>query len=944
MPDSNPSQASGPAQTAPAPRFIIGIDLGTTNCALAYIDTSSREGQAQILEIPQWDYEGSIVKATTLPSFYYLPPKAEWKRGQLTWPVPPAAAPEPVEAQDYAVGRIARLKSSQVPGRVIHAAKSWLCHAGVDPTARILPWHIGDLVGEECRSPVEVSAAYLLHLRRTWNDSNHAADPASRFELQDVIITVPASFDEVAQRLTLAAAELAGYNQTRLRLLEEPQAAFYHWLACARKRRRATQVQGNVLILDVGGGTSDFSLFNVTPPTAATDAPRIERTAVSDHVLLGGDNIDLSLAHRLEERLVGVGKKLSSRQWAQLVFATRQLKEKALADSDVTLARDCPDLHVSIAGDGASLFATAMTASISQKEILELVLGGFFPQVERTAQPQRPRSALLQLGLPYAHDSALTKHLAAFLRGQDVDAVLFTGGTLKPAAIQELLLEQITSWQGRRPEALAHDDMELAVALGAAAYGAALRRPQDRILGGYPRSLYLVVGDGELRQLLCIVPQGFDGVTPLAITDLGLKLRTGHPVRFQIMSSNRRSHDQSGDLVAFDATAFHPLPPLDTRLESSLNGDAGLVDVRLEGVLASTGLFHLYCIQHGGSSNQRWQLNFNTRATRAASAAPCAEAAATTPAVCVASAKTRAVQDIIASYYGKKKPGSLDIMPAKNLVRELEGILDQPRDDWATPFLRALWPTLEEGITRRSRSVGHEATWLYLAGFILRPGYGYELDEWRLAALWRVFELGLAFPKEKQIEEQWWLMWRRVAGGLNKIQQERIFDRIFPALRKNAASSGELYMLAGSLERIDMGQKIRLGQQLVQQIVGGRQQFVNQRMWALARIASRVPLYGGAEAIVRPEVVGAWFRELRSLKRQDPAFGKLALFLSQAGRMVLDREFDLAEPLRAEFLQHLTLTFASAEQTRVVREFVAVDSAARTLLFGESLPAGLVLG
>jgi len=218
------------------------------------------------------------------------------------------------------------------------------------------------------------------------------------------------------------------------------------------------------------------------------------------------------------------------------------------------------------------------------------------------------------------------------------------------------------------------------------------------------------------------------------------------------------------------------------------------------------------------------------------------------------------------------------------------------------------------------------------------------LDEWRLAALWRVFALGLAFPKDKQTQEQWWLMWRRVAGGLNKIQQERIFDRIFPVLRKNEASSAEIYMLAGSLERIDMGHKIRLGQQLVQQIVGGRQQFINQRMWALARIASRVPLYGGAEVIVRPEVVGAWFRELRSLKRQDPAFGKLALFLSQAGRMVLDREFDLAEPLRAEFLHHLTHVGASAEQSRVVREFVAVDSAARTQLFGESLPAGLVLG
>ncbi len=937
-----------PSGASPA-RFIIGIDLGTTNCALAYIDTKASDDLARILEIPQWDSEGSVIKAPTLPSFYYLPPKAEWKRGQLSWPTSAAdVSPSTSDAQDYAVGRLARLKSSQVPGRVIHAAKSWLCHDGVDRTANILPWHVGELVGDERRSPVEVSAAYLRHLRLVWNQTFAADDPACRFECQDVILTVPASFDEVAQRLTLAAAELAGYTVARVKLLEEPQAAFYHWLAGARGRVRQQPLGGSVLICDIGGGTSDFSLLQVTAPVSAGGAPRIDRTAVSDHLLLGGDNIDLSLARRLEEQLAGPGKRLSSRQWAQLVFVTRQLKEKALGQDDAGLAPDLAELHVSIAGDGANLFASAMTAHMSKEDVLQLILGGFFPQVERDAQPQRPRLALQQLGLPYAQDSALTRHLAAFLQGKDVDAVLLTGGTLKPQALQRALIDQISLWQGRRPEVLESGDMDLAVALGAAAYGAVLRRPQGRIRGGYPRSLYLVIGDSDIeRKLLCILPQGYDKDTPLQISGLNLKLRTGQPVRFQLVSSNRRPQDQAGDLLEFDATSLHPLPPLDTQLQSGQVHASMLVDVRLEATLADTGLFHLYCTQHGGGAEQRWQLNFNTRGAHGAAQVRRDPSTQTdecevTPAV--APAKVQAVQDVLVSYYGKKKPGSLDIAPAKNLMRELEGLLDQPREAWATPFLRALWPSLEGGINRRSRSIGHEGTWLYLAGFALRPGYGYELDEWRMADLWRVFELGLAFPKEKQVEEQAWLMWRRVAGGLNKAQQERIFDRIFPAIRKNEVSSPELYMLAGSLERIDMGQKIRLGQQLVQQIVGGRQQFVNQRVWALARIASRVPLYGGAETIIRPEVVGTWFLVLRKLKRQDPAFAKLSLFLSQAGRLVDDREFDLDDAQRDDFLRHLVTVGASAEQSRVVREFVPVDHAARTQLFGESLPAGLILG
>lgn len=937
----------------PTSRFVIGIDLGTTNCALAYVDTEADDLRPQTFLIEQWDSEGALIRAETLPSFYYLPVKAEWKRGQLALPWDAAAQDGDAATPDFAVGRLAQLKASQNPGRVIHAAKSWLCHAGVDRRDRILPWHSDDVIGDERRSPIEVSAAYLHHLRKAWNHAFCGQGEGAIFEGQEIVITVPASFDEVAQRLTLEAAHLAGFPRERLKLLEEPQAAFYEWLgnhhqdleATLRRRDAGRQT---ILVCDIGGGTTDFSLLSVTWNDG--QRPDIQRIGVSEHLLLGGDNIDLSLAHILEQKLLGDGRSLSSRQWAQLVFEARQLKEKALRalsqeDAPRTAGSAEDELFVSLAGEGASLLATAMTVGIRPREIQQHLIEGFFPKVLAQERPIRARGALTQLGLPYAADSAITKHLAQFLEGQSVDAILFAGGTVKPCLVRERIVDQMAAWQGRKPHVLTSSALDLAVSRGAAAYGLSLRQGQSAVHvgGGYPRSLYVEVASlSGIRNLVCIVPKGFASTRPFAIQTFGLKAMTERPVRFRLFSATNRGNDAAGDVVPWVESQFHPLPSLDTKLDlgGKIPGDQ-LVDVTLEVALLPTGILDMACVALGEKwAGHRWQLEFRMQEAEE----PMDLAGVSTERQGISTVKLDLARQKVDALYGKKKRSDTEEGNPKYLVRDLEGLLGMPREAWDTGFLRALWPHLEQGLTRRSRSVGHELSWLYLAGFALRPGYGCELDEWRVKELWRAYDLGLAFPKERQTEEQWWILWRRVAGGLSRQQQEQIFARIFPQIRKGEAVSAEVYMLAGSLERIEMGQKVRLGQQLVREIGSGRKQHLDQKMWALARIASRVPLYAGPQAIVRPAFIESWAEAFHGLNLGQPPYQRLIHFYSQAGRVIGDREFDLAPELRSAFLKRLAEGKAADDLMRPVRELVPFAIKDRSQLFGESLPAGLWLG
>jgi len=513
-------------------RFSIGVDLGTSNSVLAYAPLWG-EGRTEVLDVPQWETPSTVSEAQTLPSFLYLPEDA----------VAAQLEQNGLEPGEWVVGRLAQRRSGETPGRVVRSAKSWLAHHAADRSAAFLPWGSDALGAADKISPVAASAKILAHLRNAWNQRFARHGPDFEFDAQNVSVTVPASFDAAAQRLTLTAAAQAGYPEG-VRLLEEPQAAFYWWL----ERHGADpwsalpdahEAPRHVLVVDVGGGTSDFSLFELTPHGEGRE-PSIKRVAVSDHILLGGDNIDLAIAHLFEPRLASGGT-LSPGQWDQLVARSRALKEKALGTEGP------PDevFAVSIPARGSNLFAQTLSAEVKRAELEALILDGFFPHARANDRPRRALGAVREFGLPYAYDGAVTRHLADFLRDRPpVDAVLFNGGSLHAERLRERLIDEIGQWQdGRRPLALENPRPDLAVACGAAYSGRLVAEKAGLIEAGSARAVFLEVhkaaGGAGRSELICILPHGAAPAQTFELDDLDLRLRLNRLVRFQIYTSTR---------------------------------------------------------------------------------------------------------------------------------------------------------------------------------------------------------------------------------------------------------------------------------------------------------------------------------------------------------------------------------------------------------------------
>jgi molecular chaperone DnaK (HSP70) len=912
-----------------ARQFTLGIDLGTSNSALAYLDLKAEEPQTQVLLVPQLQSLAAVQSEAILPSFLYLPSEEELK----------SAADLPFDTREI-VGTLAREQSALTPGRVVASAKSWLCHGGVDRETPILPWGSSEIPPASRLSPVEVSSLYLKHLKQAWE----RAFPEAPFDKQEITITVPASFDEVAQLLTLRAASLAGYPPT-VRLMEEPQSAFYFWLENHRSEEHVVKAWLETLpglavrpqrrlVADIGGGTTDFSLFDISPPEGIK-RPEIRRIAVSDHLLLGGDNLDLTIARQLEMKLEANGSKLSARQFALLASLSRGLKERVL--SDESGGADDEVFHVSRPGEGSSLFKTTLTAELTRREVKALVTDGFFPLVAKTDRPRRAEGGFKEWGLPFVADTAVTRHLAAFLAGREVDALLLNGGTLKPTFLQERLASQLEIWQGRRPAVLENPEMDLAVAKGAAYYGAILKRPSGKIRGGYAHSIYAELYQEDaaaLPELVCLLPKGFEPGDKLKLKHLGFKLLVDRPVRFQLYYSNRRE-DEAGSIVALNADDFQTLPPLQTKLtlpEGAPRPRDGFLDVTLEARLGETGMLQLFCV--GGK--ERWQLDFNLRRTEEP------REVAAPQETGVAPARLEKALERVDLFYGKKKIADLDDSP-KNLKRELEKILGLPREKWSLALCRALWPALAPGATRRVRSPAHEVTWLYLAGFCLRPGYGAELDNFRMEELWRCFPVGLAHPKHPAASQQWWILWRRVAGGLDTEKQHELGGKLMNHIRAKSDVMPEMVLCAGSLERMEAEWKAELGDLIVRRLVQKRVTAIEPHLWTLGRLSARVPLYAGAQAAVSPSHVVQWIEQLLTIDLRTKGYQNVSLFLSQAARLTGDRNRDLPDNLREAVLDRMRSLGAQQEQCEVVERLVEVDKGAQAKLFGEDLPSGLKL-
>jgi molecular chaperone DnaK (HSP70) len=929
-------------------RFSIGIDLGTTNTALAFAPLVG-EGTPEILFVPQWESLAGLTEEPTLPSFLYLPEEAAaayFRGGE-------------VGAGQWIVGRFARMKASETSGRVVHSAKSWLCHHAADRSAPFLPWGSTDLARERKISPVRASALILNYVRGTWN--SRFAQAGFAFDDQEITVTVPASFDAAAQRLTIAAAEEAGFPND-VRLLEEPQAAFCCWLEKHDPAHELWQrVDGDdpglrhVLVIDIGGGTSDFSLFELRL-NEQSSIPDIRRVAVSEHILLGGDNIDLAIAHTVEPRLAGAGGQLSGPQWDQLVASCCNLKEHALA------AVGPPDERfvVALAGRGSGMVAGSQAATVRRAEIEGVLLDGFFPFCDAGARPYRTQAALREWGLPYPSDSAVTRHLAEFLSDRPrVDAVLFNGGSVRPPLLRQRLREQIGVWQGFVPLVLENEEPDLAVARGAARFGALLHQHSGHIAAGAAHAVFLEVEGipathGEIAppSLVCVLPQGAAPSELFEIADLGLKVRTHQLVRFQAYSSSRHSRSRAGDILSWSEGDFHGLPALQTIVRTadpSPAGTGGTLPVRLVARMNALGLLEISCVSAEPGSQQSWPLEFNMRLHNQGGASvpgarPSREATVQIEPNAAADALETARKQIGIVFAQPASKSKKNRVTAGTILKSLERILGSPRSGWNGPLLRALWPALEERLDGRRLSVDHEDAWLIIAGFLLRPGFGVVRDDLRIDALWRLHDAGPCFPG-RRIKSQEYILWRRVAGGLTRERQNKLLagelDRIC-----SGKAPDELVRLTGSLELIPHDTKAELVRCFLDIAVtlARAKRHCAPYLSALGLLLNRTPLYAGPETVVSPDLVERAYSAFQGFDWTNPELLDLQTLFLRAARVVDDRSLDVPMPLRTLMAGKMEKSGVLPLQTAKIRGFIPIGRSDRASLYDESLPPGLVLG
>ena len=603
------------------PKYSVGIDLGTTHSAVSTFDLAREKGRGaeqQMLAIPQLIKPGAVEEPLLLPSFLYLPNENEFPADSLNLPWK--------AKNNFVVGEFARAHGAKVPTRLVSSAKSWLCHPGVDRRAEILPWQAPPDVQRV--SPLDASTRYLQHLRSAWEFKT-----SEKLVDQTVVLTVPASFDASARDLTTEAASRAGLEGVIL--LEEPQAALYAWIeATGESFRKELAVGDVILVIDVGGGTTDFSLIAVTEQNGDV---QLTRLAVGDHILLGGDNMDLALAHTLNQELTAAGKKLDAWQFASLTYSCREGKERLFGD---TKAKKHP---IAIASRGSALIGGTIKTELERERLESVLVEGFFPRVKASDAPQiARRTGLAQMSLPYAQDAAVTRHLAAFLTRQAAalanssevpvrlegrsfvhpTAILFNGGVFKAGPLKARVLEVVNSWleaEGGKPvKELGGADLDLSVARGAAYYGWVRQGHGIRIRGGTAHAYYVgveasvpaVPGFEPPLRALCVAPFGMEEGTKAEIPPQEFGLVVGEPTRFRFFSSSVRRDDKPGDMVE-DAAQNSDLEEV-APVETTLPGTSGqLVPVNLQAAVTELGTLELQCLEKSGAG--RWKLELNVR-------------------------------------------------------------------------------------------------------------------------------------------------------------------------------------------------------------------------------------------------------------------------------------------------------------------------------------------
>lgn len=903
-------------------RFHVGIDLGTTHTVVAYA-ASEAGAEARVLPLPQLVSAHEVEALRLLPSFLYSPTASE----QLA---------DPWQELPWVVGRFARQRGQEVSERLVASAKSWLSHAGVSRRDPILPW-AADAAEIAKISPVEASRRLLAHVRRCWDD----AFPDAPLSAQSVVLTVPASFDEVARELTVEAAEQAGFA---VRLLEEPQAAFYDLIGGARRAAveallSAEQPRASLLVCDVGGGTTDLTLIEAR--SSVSGELELERVAVGRHLLLGGDNIDLALAQRCEQKLLA-GERLDPLRFSRLLLACRAAKE-------LLLGRDAPDsAPIRIASLGSSLVGNTLATELERSEVESLVFDGFLPLIERGEPAPRARAGLVAFGLPYERDPAISRHIVQFLErhcAAGVDALLLNGGLFHAERAAERVRELVSRFSARTVTLLPYPDPDLSVARGAVAYGQSLAGAGLRIGGGTPRGFYVSVDERAARRALCVVPKGAREGERHAARSSGLWLRVGQPVQLELYTSDRASEHRPGDIVTLDDD-FAQLPPV-TTLFSDGDGEQTDVEVALEGELTAVGTVELASVELHPPSDRpprRFRLAFELRPAEPSARRSVPPVPSQPPPPKLPEA-LEAVQRV----FGDNR-ADVKARESKDLPREIERLIGERRQ-WTLEANRALFDAVAEGRAVRRRSEDHERVFWMLAGYCLRPGFGAPLDEQRIARLVPLFDAGIAASSSTRSWQQFWIAWRRIVAGLREDTQSRLLGMLEPFWApseqklkrskslKPAEPTPELLELTASFERVPVERRVALGEWLLDRTFRDR----DPKLWsAIGRIGARVPGYASAHHVIPPRVAENWLDHL--LRERWHEVPTAAATAAQLARVTDDRTRDISASLREEVSRRLEAVQADAELVISVREFVPLIEAEREAWFGEELPVGLHLG
>ena len=903
--------------------WAVGIDLGTTHCVMSAARLDRPIVRLQL--VPQLVAPGEVAAQELLPSFLYLPAQGELSPADRTLPWGPS---------ESIVGELARRLGARVPNRLVASAKSWVCHGGVNRRAPILPWSAPD--EEPHVSPFDAQVAYLAHLREAWNVA-HADAPLHE---QDVVVTVPASFDEGARELTTQAAEAAGLGSVRL--IEEPQAAFYDFLGAHREDLDAQLRHAKlILVVDVGGGTTDLTLLRVLSSPLRGDGPegteqRIERIAVGGHLMLGGDNMDAALAmHALEK--AGIERPRDATLWSGLVQAARQAKERLLG-------ADAPEsFTITYQTRGSRLIAGTKSIVVDREEASRVLLDGFLPHTGRDEIGQRAaRAGLTTLGLPYTSDVAIGRHICAFLRrhaaaaleaGARVDdglprpdLLLLNGGVWNAAALVQRLSEVLVGWYGEPVPLLPHTSLETAVAHGAVRFALARRGIGEMIGGGTARAYFIgVEGRDGTAQALCIAPRAMDEGVTVDVPDRVFDLVTDREVAFPLYAYTGDRVDAPGALVDV-GDELEALPAMRTVVRDRERG-GGTVPVTLKASLTDAGALEVYLVTVA-LPPRRWRLPF------ALVSAPSedrddADAGIGEPAPQIDDARA-----LLARVFASDEPKRV-----KEVRRDLEKLLG-PRGQWSGATCRALWEGCMAVESDRGRSSEHELNWLRLCGWCLRPGFGAPGDEERLDRMWAVYERGLLQPTKANWSE-WWILWRRIAPGLDAARQLALYEDVQPYLWRPAKPPPgpgkhgpvEMMQLLAALELVPVEAKIAAGDLLLERAkkIGS--------WWPLGRVGARALLRG--DLVVPPDVATRWLRRVLEL---DWATAEGAAFAAASiARLTGDVSRDVDASLRKEVAARLTKAKAPATFVDMVERASALGEGDLGSVLGESLPVGLRL-